>query len=220
MKNEKIISCVLFTSGLDSTATAHYSKYNLGYETIGLTLKQGNQNKQEVDHAIRMARYLDIRHVIYDVSSYSDFIQHTVTNSCGYKEGNSKDIEINYIENRNAFFVLLGHSLVQRTMKMQNSKSGKVMLGLLTSDPNYPDSNQHFFQALSTALDIGVLNGNIRIEIPMYDYTKEEIYNYLLKHNIPIKYTWSCNESKKEACGECFGCNERMSLSERIGKKI
>jgi 7-cyano-7-deazaguanine synthase len=220
METNKIISCILFTAGMDSTVAAHYSKNVLGYETVALTLKQNDLNKKEVEYSKKMTKFLGIKHFIYDITNYSNFIQHTVTNSCGYKEGNKKDIEENFIENRNAIFALIAHSLVQKIMKEGDFKNGKVMLGLLSIDPEYPDSNFRFFQSLSDSLNIGVLHGNVDIQVPLYDYSKEDIYNYLIENDIPLKLTWSCNTNNEIPCGECFGCTQRNKLNRELNIKI
>jgi len=91
---------------------------------------------------------------------------------------------------------------------------------LLSIDPDYPDSNIKFFNSLSEALNIGVLYGDVKVDIPLYNYSKEDIYNYLINNNIPLELTWSCNTNNEIPCGECFGCTQRDKLNRRLNIAI
>lgn len=206
-------SVVLFTGGMDSTATAHYAKQFMNSDVIALTLKQHDINWKEVQCAENMCNYLGIRHVVEDISGYADFTQKQVTNSCNYQEGNQSDIEKNFIYNRNAYFLLLGHSLCQRIMSERNYGQGFVMCGLIHTDPPYPDSNLNYFTGLSNVLNQGLLKGNIQILSPLFNYTKQDIYNYLIEQNIPIDLTWSCNTNHELPCGQCYGCTQLKKLT-------
>lgn len=212
----KPIAVVLFTGGMDSTATAHYVKNAMGCETYGLTLQQFDDgdivNWKEISVARRMCSFLGIQHMVYDASAYADLVNKQVTNSCNYKEGNDDDIKLNFIPNRNALFLLLGHSLCQSLMNAKKRDVGYVMTGLIESDPKYPDSNLQYFNDLDDALSPGILQGTISILSPLYKYTKGQIVQYLKRHKIPLELTWSCNTNNDEPCGECFGCTQLNKL--------
>lgn len=205
-------SVILFTGGMDSTATAHFAKTEMNSDVYALTLKQGDDNWKEIEYASKMCQFLKIKHYIEDISNYAQFTQKQITNSCNYQEGNQEDIKRNFIYNRNAYFLLLGHSLCQKIMSENDYNQGYVMCGLLHTDPAYPDSNMKYFNDLSYVLNQGMLFGKIEITNPLFYRDKSGIYNYLIENKIPIELTWSCNTNNEIPCGNCYGCTQLKKL--------
>jgi len=213
------ISVILFTGGMDSTVVAHQSKEK-GNDVYCLTLSQGGLNSIEVEKSKQLCSHLGVKSIIYDMSSYSDLVDKQVTNSCGYSEGNEDDIVNNFIPNRNAIFILLGHSLCQNIMRRKSVDKGEVLLGMLSSDPDYPDSRLEFFQGMTRVLNMGSLEGTIEVGVPLWDYSKYEVYKYLKENKIPIEMTWSCNENEPIPCGKCYGCTQRKRLNKQYNIQI
>ena len=49
----------------------------------------------------------------------------------------------------------------------------------------------------------------IDFDFPFGTWFKPEIVSYCRQHDVPVRLTYSCEDSDADACGQCSSCMER-----------
>jgi 7-cyano-7-deazaguanine synthase len=57
--------------------------------------------------------------------------------------------------------------------------------------------------------------GRIRLDAPLIDLTKKEVYLMAKKTKVPIRLTYSCEAGTDPVCGVCASCLDRAALTIR-----
>ena len=176
---------VLLSGGIDSTACIHYYS-NLGFSVNALFIDYNQKSKyQEFLSAKNVASHYGIK--LKRVS---------VTNLNKMSSG--------LINGRNLF--LLSIALLCFKNK------GLIALGVHFGT-QYNDCKHTFIEAIQKVFDI-YNNGTIRIDTPFIKMTKNEIWNFCQKNNVPINLTYSCENGEKQPCGRCNSCKDLLLLYE------
>lgn len=107
-----------------------------------------------------------------------------------------------YIDGRN--IVLLSKAAVF----MARAGIERVLIGPLAGNP-FPDASRAFFDAMQTALSIG-LAAPIRIEAPLASMHKADVIRRGVELGVPLALTLSCMQPQGTLhCGRCSKCRER-----------
>jgi 7-cyano-7-deazaguanine synthase len=94
--------------------------------------------------------------------------------------------------------------------------SAILALGIHSGTPYY-DCSSNFLTAVQSIID-GQCNGRIRVAAPFLEWTKKEIWDYCLKHQVPIDLTYSCERGLDHPCGICLSCRDLEVL--RVCEKL
>jgi 7-cyano-7-deazaguanine synthase len=93
---------------------------------------------------------------------------------------------------------------------------GRVALGLLSGNP-FPDATSPFFEAMATALSLGLAHP-LTIETPFASMNKPEVVRLGLGLGVPLDLTLSCmNPQEGRHCGRCSKCRERRDAFRAAG---
>lgn len=115
-----------------------------------------------------------------------------------------------YIEGRN--IVLLSKAAVF----MARAKLRRILIGPLAGNP-FPDASTEFFDAMASALSIG-LASPIEIEAPFAQLHKSEVIQTGLRLGVPFELTLSCMQPVDGLhCGRCSKCRERRDAFREAG---
>jgi 7-cyano-7-deazaguanine synthase len=91
----------------------------------------------------------------------------------------------------------------------------RVLIGPLAGNP-FPDATPQFFQAMQTALGLG-LAAPILIEAPFAAMTKADVIRLGVSLGVPLHLTISCMRPRAgRSCGACSKCRERVEAESRI----
>jgi 7-cyano-7-deazaguanine synthase len=58
-------------------------------------------------------------------------------------------------------------------------------------------------------------DGRATLGAPFLNWSKQEIFQYCTKCDVPISITWSCEAGSKAPCGKCLSCRDRERLLAR-----
>jgi len=111
-----------------------------------------------------------------------------------------------FIRGRNLFLISIA--------AMANPwKSGLISIGV-HKGTNYSDCSMEFIDTVQKTVDI-YENGKVAISAPFGSWTKNDIWEYCKKKNVPIEYTYSCELGLKQPCGRCLSCQDLKKLHAR-----
>ena len=93
---------------------------------------------------------------------------------------------------------------------------GVIALGSLAGNP-FPDATPVFFDAMATALSLG-LDHEIQIVAPLGHLTKVEVIRLGVELGVPFELTLSCmGPADDRHCGRCSKCRERRQAFDAAG---
>jgi 7-cyano-7-deazaguanine synthase len=88
-----------------------------------------------------------------------------------------------------------------------------IALGIHAGTP-YFDCTLGFVERMQALFD-SYADGAVRILTPFLQWTKPDIWQYALEHDIPLHLTYSCERGQEQACGLCSSCRDLESLRAR-----
>ena len=107
------------------------------------------------------------------------------------------------IVGRNAFLALA------LAMELDH-KTGLIAVGI-HSGTRYYDCSGAFLSSLQGIID-GYTDGRLRIAAPFLEWDKRLIWEYCLKHHVPVGLTYSCESGTTPPCGTCNSCRDFEAL--------
>ena len=93
-----------------------------------------------------------------------------------------------------------------------DSTSARLSLGIYAGTPFY-DCSVPFLDDVQRLFD-GYFGGTVRVEAPFVEFTKRDVFDFCLCHQVPVDLTFSCERQSAYPCGECRSCEERLMLRE------
>ncbi|MEQ1871078.1 MAG: 7-cyano-7-deazaguanine synthase [Vicinamibacterales bacterium] len=176
---------ILFSGGLDSLACiAYYRKLLLTPEALFVDYGQAPR-KREASTAAALAKELGLPF-------------HTISLS-GMRP------RLGYIPGRNGLLLMLA-------LMHASGRSGIVSIGIHRGS-NYSDCTAQFIREVQDVYDL-YSNGTLQIEAPFVEWTKGDVWTFLLAEGYPVSHTYSC-ETADAPCGTCASCRDVRMLNAR-----
>lgn len=121
-------------------------------------------------------------------------------------------IPSSYVPFRNAHILSVGVSWAETI------DAKRLFIGAVFEDGSgYPDCRPEYYAAFNEVIRVGTALGDIRIETPIINLTKEQIILKGIELGAPLHLTWSCYQSEDVACGVCDSCALRLRGFQRAG---
>lgn len=207
---------VLLSGGLDSTTVAAIAKQQ-GFAVYALSFDYGQNHKQELDSAARVAETLQLaKHAVVKVDLRS-FGGSALTSDIPIpKNRTAADIgtgvPVTYVPARNTVFLSLALAWAETL------DSTDIFLGVNALDySGYPDCRPEFIAAFERMANLGTRMGTeggrrIHIHTPLISMTKKEIVQKGLSLGVDYSITTTCYDPSPsgEACGACDACQLRL----------
>ena len=227
----------LLSGGLDST-TVITRAVNEVDEITALTFHYNQLGQKELNCSKLVARSLGVEHIIVDISSVKDLVNHSslinrnLTTPSIINQNNQKpNIPVTYVPMRNTIFISLAAAFLENKILKSietdgNSSEGvsaKIFLGANIVDfSGYPDCRPEFFSRIEDALCFGsklYVEYGIKLEIanPILNLSKSQIIQFGKKIGAPIHLSWSCYEEGDVPCGVCESCRLRSEGFKQSG---
>lgn len=113
---------------------------------------------------------------------------------------------------------LLGrNALLLFTALMEIEALSAILVLGIHSGTLYYDCSSSFIATVQSIVD-GQCDGRIRVAAPFLEWTKKEIWDYCLIHQVPIDLTYSCERGLDHPCGICLSCRDLEAL--RVCEKL
>ena len=206
---------VLLSGGLDSTTVAAIARQQ-GYTVYALSFDYGQNHKQELDSAARVAKELGVaRHAVVKVDLRS-FGGSALTSDMPIPKHRSAEdigqgVPVTYVPARNTVFLSLALAWAETL------GATDIFLGVNALDySGYPDCRPEFIAAFEQVANlgtkIGTEGGRFRIHTPLISMTKKEVVQTGISLGVDYGITTTCYDPSPagEACGACDACQLRL----------
>ena len=213
---------VLLSGGLDSTTVVAIAKKQ-GFAVYALSFDYGQNHKQELDSAARVAKELGVaQHTLVKVDLRS-FGGSALTSDQPIPKHRSaaeigQGVPVTYVPARNTVFLSLALAWAETL------GATDLFLGVNALDySGYPDCRPEFIGAFERMANLGTKMGaegsHIRIHAPLISMTKKEIVQTGLSLGLDYSITTTCYDpaATGEACGACDACLLRLKGFQEAG---
>jgi 7-cyano-7-deazaguanine synthase len=213
---------VLLSGGLDSTTVVAIAKKQ-GFAVYALSFDYGQNHKQELDSAARVAKELGVaQHAVVKVDLRS-FGGSALTSDQPIPKHRSaaeigQGVPVTYVPARNTVFLSLALAWAETL------GATDLFLGVNALDySGYPDCRPEFIGAFERMANLGTKMGaegsHIRIHAPLISMTKKEIVQTGLSLGLDYSITTTCYDpaATGEACGACDACLLRLKGFQEAG---
>lgn len=201
---------VILSGGLDSSTLAYHLKAS-GYDIICVSFDYGQKHIKELDSARVVAKNLDAKHHIINLSFMAQYVQSS--SLVNLEIDNPKDeykrenMLITVVPNRNTMMLSLAWTIA--------CANNAVLLAFGPHKGDnyvYSDCRPEYFIALNEALRLGTIDSRreeLELVAPFVDMTKTDIIKRGVQLNVPFELTWSCYDGQEIHCGTCGTCMQR-----------
>ncbi|MCB1972503.1 MAG: 7-cyano-7-deazaguanine synthase [Geminicoccaceae bacterium] len=172
------------SGGMDSAACAHLLAAQ-GHAVQGIFVDFGQAAREQESRAVsRLADLLGVATTTLNVGTGSCF-------GAGELVG------------RNAF-------LLMTAIFLGRAHDGLLAIGIHAGTPYY-DCSAGFIDRLKVLTEEHT-EGRLTVTAPFLQWTKGQIYEYVIKSGLPVDATYSCESGTIPPCGSCASCHDRRVL--------
>ncbi|MFX1236461.1 MAG: 7-cyano-7-deazaguanine synthase QueC [Promethearchaeota archaeon] len=152
-------------------------------------------------------------HQIVDMSFLSDLIQSAMIQETEITYNDENMLPTTFVPGRNILFLTIAAAVAYQ------KKIKHIVAGVCQEDySGYPDCRDATIKSLQATLKLG-LEHDVIIHTPLMWKNKAETIKFMQKlGGIDLyKYTHTCYEGKRPACGKCFACELRLNGFKEAG---
>lgn len=206
---------VVFSGGQDSTTCLAWSKRQ--FSTVhALTFDYGQKHSIELDSAKEIAKLTDTPLIIHEIETFKKFQNNALlSHQMEITEGDSETPPSTFVPGRNHFFLSIA------ALYAQDLGIHDIVTGVCQTDfSGYPDCRQDFITSLEKTLSLA-MEYDFKIHTPLMHLTKAESINLMkdLGHLELLKFTHTCYNGQRPACGLCPACKLRLKGFSEAGLK-
>ena len=213
IKNKHAI--VLHSGGQDSTTCLAWSlkKFKKVYV---ISFDYGQRHKAELLAAKQICKKLSLPHETLKLPILQKLTTNALTNkSIKVKAGKKGKLPTTFVDGRNALFLNVA-AIYARQKGIPNLVTGVCQ----TDYSGYPDCRDDFIKSIQKTLQLA-MEFPFKIHTPLMNLTKAQtvkLMGKLGKLDL-LKYTHTCYEGVKPACGKCPACRLRLKGFKEAGIK-
>ena len=211
MINESAI--VLHSGGQDSTTCLMWALKKFD-EVELISFDYGQKHKTELKAAKAIAKKLKLPHQIIDLKILKKLTKNALTDSSVKVGGKNKQgLPNTFVEGRNQVFLTMA-AIVAKQKGIPNLVTGVCQ----TDYSGYPDCRLPFIKSLEKTLRLA-MEFPFKIHTPLMHLTKGETVTLMKKLGglELLKYTHTCYEGTRPACGKCPACKLRLKGFKEAG---
>ena len=206
---------VILSGGMDST-TLLYDVVKQGYETYAVSFDYNQKHKRELEGAKATCDKLGLEHKVLDLGVLNHVAPSALTrDDWDIPEGHYADenMKQTVVPNRN--MVMLSLATAYAIGKDANT----LFYGAHAGDHDiYPDCRKEFVNSLKNTIKLADWN-EVELKAPYLDIDKGDIAIKGKELGVDYSLTWTCYKGKKDACGKCGSCVERLEAFDKAGIK-
>lgn len=201
---EKVV--VIFSGGMDSFTVLNRAIKD-GKQVYALSFDYGQRHVKELDNAKSICDNLNVNHKIIDISAINQLLAgSSLTDDIEIPEGHyeAENMKSTVVPNRNMILLSLavGYAV--------SVGASQVYYGAHSGDHAiYPDCRPEFVMKMNDVCQIANYEA-VEIFSPYLHNTKSDILADGISMNLDYSQTWTCYNGRKNACGKCGACQERL----------
>lgn len=205
MKKEKAV--VVFSGGQDSTTCLFWALERFS-EVEAVTFNYGQRHKLELDCAADIAKELNIKHHILDMSLLNQLAPNALTrDEIAIEQKEGEQLPSTFVDGRNLLFLSFAAVLA----KQLGAKH--IVTGVCETDfSGYPDCRDIFIKSLNVTLNLS-MDYPFVIDTPLMWLSKAETWELadsLGAFDFVRERTLTCyNGIIADGCGDCPACRLR-----------
>jgi len=197
---------IVFSGGQDSTTCLAWAlkKFDKIY---ALTFDYGQRHKTELNSAKKIAKLKNIPLKIYKTDIFKALTENALLNhKAEITAGSNGQLPSTFVDGRNHIFLSIA-AIYAKQLGINN-----IITGVCQTDySGYPDCRNDFVKSLQKTLSLS-MDYKFKIHTPLMWLTKSEtveLMNKLGEIEL-LKYSHTCYEGNRPACGKCPACLLRL----------
>lgn len=202
---KKSNAIVLLSSGQDSTTCLVWAIKNFN-KVITISFDYQQKHSIELEQAKVICKKLNIENITIDTSFINKITNNALTRKEIKIEKKKDSLPTTFVAGRNLFFLSIAGAIAyEKGIK-------NIITGVCETDySGYPDCRDEFIKSLNNTLNVA-MDYNFKIYTPLMWLTKKEevLLMKKLKGLNLLKYSHTCYEGKRPACGKCPACKLRL----------
>jgi len=205
---------VLYSGGQDSTTCLIWAKQTFK-NVIALSFDYQSKHSIELEQSKIICEILNIERKIVDVSFINDITENALTRKQISIETPNGKLPSTFVAGRNLLFLSIAGSIAY-TNNIQHLITGVCQ----TDYSGYPDCRHEFICSVNKTLNSS-MDKKFTIHTPLMWLTKAQTVLLMKKLggiNL-LKYSHTCYEGKRPACGKCPACKLRLKGFKEAGTK-
>lgn len=211
VKNKSAV--VLHSGGQDSTTCLAWALKKFDDVQL-ISFDYGQRHKEELKAAKSIAKKLRLPHQVIKLPIISELTKNALTDkSIKVKAGTKNNLPTTFVDGRNALFLNVA-AVYAKQRGIPNLVTGVCQ----TDYSGYPDCREDFIKSIQKTLQLA-MEYPFKIHRPLMNLTKAQTVKLMEKLGglELLKYTHTCYEGKKPACGKCPACKLRLKGFKEAG---
>jgi len=197
---------LLHSGGQDSTTCLAWAMKK--FERVYLiSFDYGQRHKKEIQAAKKIATKLSLPHETIKLPFLSELTTNALTDkTVKVKAGTKNQLPSTFVDGRNMIF-LTAAAIYAKQKGIPNLVTGVCQ----TDYSGYPDCRDEFVRSIEKTLKLA-MEFPFKIHTPLMFIDKAETVKMMQKLGSLelLKYTHTCYEGRKLACGTCPACKLRL----------
>ncbi|MDN4492776.1 7-cyano-7-deazaguanine synthase QueC [Ureibacillus aquaedulcis] len=199
---------VVFSGGQDSTTCLFWAKERYS-QVEAVTFDYGQRHSLEIDCAKEIAKELNVKHHILDMSLLNQLAPNALTRAdMEVTDGNDGELPSTFVPGRNLLFLSFAGVLASQI------GAKHIVTGVCETDfSGYPDCRDIFIKSLNVTLNLS-MDDSFVVETPLMWLNKAqtwELADKLGALEFIREKTLTCyNGVIADGCGECPACKLRQ----------
>ena len=204
---------VLHSGGQDSTTCLVWALKKFKSVQL-LSFDYGQRHKVEIRAAKTIAKKLKLPHETLKLPILKELTKNALTDkSIGIKSDKKGGLPTTFVDGRNALFLTVA-AIYAKQKGISN-----IVTGVCQTDySGYPDCRKDFIKSIQKTLSLA-MEFPFKIHTPLMLLTKAQTIGLMekLEGLKLLKYTHTCYEGVKPACGKCPACRLRLKGFKEYG---
>ncbi len=195
---------VLHSGGQDSTTCLVWALKKFRNVEV-ISFDYGQRHKTELKAAKAIAKKLNLPHKTIKLPVIKELTKNALTDK-KVKIKTGKGLPSTFVDGRNQMFLTVAAIYA----KQKGIKD--LVTGVCQTDySGYPDCRDDFIKSMQKTLQLA-MDFPFKIHTPLMNLTKAESVRFMqnLGKLDLLKYTHTCYEGSKPACGKCPACKLRL----------
>ncbi len=204
---------VLLSGGQDSATCLALATVQFPGQVAALCFDYQQRHRVEIERAKELAAIAEVPFEIIALPFISQLTENALTRKDHKIDVSQGQLPTSFVEGRNLFFLSVA------AVYAKQRQISSIYAGMCQTDySGYPDCRYRFIESAAKTINLA-LDETIRIHTPLMWMTKAETVLLMQKCGKLdwYRYTHTCYEGQRPACGQCPACQLRLKGFKEAG---